>query len=290
MATWRVATPFEPEVFVSDRFFVRPLLPAVGSETTCLVLAISRSGSRLYEANESEIKPLDVAQMPGDISSALNLVSTGRISQSHAGTREFGGRQDSIFHGQGGKPDSEKDEIQQYFRLIDQAVTRQIANRTGPMLLACTTDDASRYRSVNTYPHLVDDVAVGSVERLNDSQMLKLVAPSIKPYLFAKRTSAIANYRDLIDTDRTRTETGDVLAAAHHGKIETLFVNRSAKLPGSFDPASQTIDYQSSTGDYDRDLVEEAIAETLIHNGKVYSIRSDELPQVEVMAARLRFG
>jgi hypothetical protein len=286
---WRVAIPFESQAFVSNRFFVLPVLAAVNSQESFYILAVCQNKTELFHTNKIQMEKIRVSEMPSDIESALNLTATGRVSQMHMGSRDFGGKQSSIFHGQGGRRDTEKDEIQQYYRLINRAVTRHLAGSRDPLILACVLDDASIYRQVNTYPHLLEHVAQGSIDRLSDEQIHAQALPIINEFVRQSREAAIDSYRQHENTPRTLAETSALVSAAHDGRIDQLFVNQAAKLPGQYDRVNRTVDYKASMTDFDKDLIEETVAQTLLHRGNVYALAENEMPGTTEMVALLRY-
>jgi hypothetical protein len=111
----------------------------------------------------------------------------------------------------------------------------------------------------------------------------------LKEHLDQRRRSAVEKYNEQANTTGTLSEASDIIAAAHAGQIDQLLVNSTATLPGEFDPADRSIDYHASTTDYDKDLVEDTIAQTLLHRGDVYAISENEMPANQPMVATLRF-
>lgn len=283
---YRLPTPFLSEVFISDRFFVRPLLPTIGSGNSALVLALSKNGSRLFEANESGLTEIKVTNMPDDIRSSLNLVEPEKVTQPHTASQGFADQQTSVYHGQGGKPDTKKKELENYLRLVNDAVVKRLSDRKEPMVLACVGVDASVYRKVNSYPNLIDSIAAGATERLSEAHLFEKVLPVIQPFLFSDRTAAIRKYSEQANTC---SEVSELVAAAYAGRVESLLVDASASISGAFDPTNQTVDYKCSTEDCARDLVEETIAATLSNSGEVFSVPTQDNLNIETMAATLRY-
>ena len=57
------------------------------------------------------------------------------------------------------------------------------------------------------------------------------------------RQSAIETFQQNANTSRTLSETSAILAATHQGRVDQLFFDESATLPGEFKASEQTIDY-----------------------------------------------
>jgi 5-hydroxyisourate hydrolase-like protein (transthyretin family) len=142
---------------------------------------------------------------------------------------------------------------------------------------------------VNTYPHLMEDIVAGNTDRLTGQQIHAQAMPIIKSHLGKPRDLAIESYQNHSNTDRTMSEISEIVAAAHSGRIDKLLVHQSATLPGEYSPANQTVDYNVSTTDHCRDLIEQTIAQTLLHRGEVYPLPENEMPADKLMVAMLRY-
>lgn len=98
---WRVATTFAEQVFVSDRFFIRPLVATANNHQAFYILALSQNKTQLFAADETSLKTIAVPEMPASLKDSLNLTSVDRGLQIHTGSREHKGKQAGVFHGQG---------------------------------------------------------------------------------------------------------------------------------------------------------------------------------------------
>ncbi len=287
--SWRIAKPVPELAIVSDQFFVRPLVSTANNDQKFMILSISRSQAGLFEADESTIRKLDVPGMPENLESALNVSSVDRGSQMHTGSRQYGGKKASVFHGQGGKSETARRDLREYFHRVDQAVSRHLQGSRQPLVLACVSDQAPIYRDINNYAHLSPQLIAGNADELTEHQLRERGWPCMEEYLKQARQSAINDYQASAHTARTLSEVSAILKAAHSGQIETLLVNETASLAGQFDPANQTLDYAASKPDFDKDLIEAAIAQTLLCRGEVIALPADEMPNSENMVATLRY-
>ena len=289
MRTWRIGRPVAEQVFVSDLFFVRSILPAVGNHQPFYVLSLSRNESGFYEAAGQQIRRVEVPGMPQDIREALNTASVDRGSQVHAGSPGSGGKQGAVFHGQGGRPETSKRDLQHYYRQVNQAVTKYVGKDRRPMVLACVADQVSVYRDVNSYPNLINEVAAGAADRLPEKELLNRALPCLLAHTSQARAAAVESYRRQANTARSAAEISDVVKAAHNGRVDRLFVHQSASVPGEYNSSELAIDYDVSSGDFDKDLVESVIAQTLRQRGEVYALSDKEMPDSAQMVATLRY-
>jgi hypothetical protein len=221
---------------------------------------------------------------------ALNLDGADRGSQSHFATRDGKGKQSSVFHGQGGVRDSHKDELAQYFRLIDAALAPVLADEQAPLVLAGVDYLLPIYRKVCRYPHLAAVELPGNFEHLGVKQIHGQVWPLIKPVLGEARQLAADKYRRLAGTGKTTDDIRQALPAAFAGQIETLFVPAQRQVWGVCDPQGQVADVHGEQQRGDDDLLDTAAVQTLLHRGSVYVVDKQEIPSTEELAAVYRFA
>jgi hypothetical protein len=207
----------------------------------------------------------------------------------HTGARDYGGKKGSVFHGQGGKPETSRRDLREYYRQVDQAVTRFLRDNDQPLILACVADQASVYRDVNNYSRLLPQVITGNADELSEHQLHERGWPCMEQYLQEARRAAISNYQAAAHTTRTASEISAIMTAAHLGQVDTLLIKETASLEGKYNPVDQTVDYSESPPECDQDLIESAVAQTLLHRGEVVSVPADELPGLEAMVATLRY-
>ncbi|WP_258196504.1 baeRF11 domain-containing protein [Nocardia farcinica] len=149
--TYRVPNRLSAGVFVGDRFHIKPLLRATTFPQTAFVLALAEGSVRLVEVSgDGGAAEVRVPELP---SSAAD----------HAGKTSLSGRAPKRrIQGTEGR----KLRVRQYARAIDRALRDVLAGRGVPLILAATEPIDSLYRSVNSYPELLDESMPGNPEQL----------------------------------------------------------------------------------------------------------------------------
>ena len=141
LQTFRLPNRLTSEVEVADRFYVKPLLRAVTFPQAAFVLALSAGAARLVEVTrEGAPFVVDVPDLPADAASAAGKASIADRSPS--------------FRFQGSE--GQKTRQRQFARAVDQALRAVLAGLELPLILAATEPMASTFRSLNSYPHLVE--------------------------------------------------------------------------------------------------------------------------------------
>src|SRR5579885_1090297 len=70
----------------------------------------------------------------------------------------------------------------------------------------------------------------------------------------------------------------EIVPAAFYGRVFILFAAIDQEQWGTFDPQSYTIDLHETRQSGDNDLLYAAMLQTLLHNGTVYPIEQEKMP------------
>ena len=79
------------------------------------------------------------------------------------------------------------------------------------------------------------------------------------------------------------------MIAAHHGRVESLFVSLGARVWGSFDEEGDEVEVHAERQPGDEDLLDRAALETILNAGTVYAVKPEQMPAEGVIAAVLRY-
>jgi hypothetical protein len=286
---YHLPRPVIEQVQVSGRFAVRPLLALLDGCRRYWLLAISQNVVRLFQGDAGGITPVEVAGLPTDMATALNLDMSPDGGQVHAATNQPLGKEAGVFHGQGGGADTRKEELKEYFRAIDAALRDTLQADHALLLVASVDYQFALYREMNTYAHLLGRPLTGNVEHLGMKELHAQAWPLAEPYLDAVRRDAASRYSQLVTSGRTSPHLAEILPAARAGRVETLFIAHDAVVWGVHDVETNATEVHALSQPGDDDLLELAAIETLTHHGTVYSVPADEMPSSGPSAATLRF-
>ena len=273
--TFRLPNNLKEVVQVADRFFLKPLLRSVTFPHEALVLSLSVGQVRLVEVF-ADLPPQDV-RVPGMPKDAMSAVGKATI-----GHRSPSGR----IHGSEG----EKVRLRQYARAIDHALRGLLAGRETPMILAVTRPLDDIFRSVNTYPHLVQHQITASADELTNSQL----AEAARPLLDAVYADQMKALLDLFEArksqGRATTDLAQAARAATFGAIESLLVDIDEVIPGWVDETDGSIRFAEADDVTSYGIVDEIASRTMAHGGKVLGVRKADLPNNAHLAAILRYA
>jgi hypothetical protein len=272
---------------------IRPLISAVSEPLKAFLLTLSENNVQLYLLDEHSIEAVAVPELPVSMELALNYTSVDRGQQVHTGSGVRGRKGSGVFHGQGGVADTHKDDLQAFFRLVDEAIARRIHGTGRPLIVACVEASFPIYRQVNTYTGNALLHLGGNFDYANFDELRQKASPMLKAWQDSLRQATVERIQKNLDTGLASDRIGVVLPAAFAGRIDTLFFARDAVLLGQFDPLQQAVViFERKPVDftpYNTDLIETAIQQVLAHRGRVYAVAAEELPGGGPVAALFRY-
>ena len=268
---------------VADRFHISPLLTGDGH---FFVLALSKNQIRLLEGTRDRLEEVALPGVPLGVCDALQGEEAERQLQLYVADRG-GVAARGAFHGHGSAVDVQKERVLRYFRKVDRALREVLAGERAPMVLSAVEHLAPIWRQANTYPYLVDETLAGSPEGLGPHQLHARAWAVVEPLFLQVQREAAARYDRLAGTGLTSLDPREIIRAAEHGRIETLFAARHPASPPGVSSAGSA---PSSNGDRAlRDILELAAVNTLIKGGTVYVLPAGVVPGGGSAAAVFRY-
>lgn len=289
---YRLPIEFEELVAVGNSFHIKPLLPLLSGNGHYSLLALSQSRLRLLQGDRWRVRDVTPSRVPTSLEEAMQFDVLDKGAQVHTAgpPRGAGAGRASQFHGHGATERDDKGRILEYFRQVDSGVRERLLRHGGPLVLAGVDYLRSIYREANTYPHLLADGIAGSPDDLDPFELHAQAAAIVASQSEARRQEVSERMHDRLGTGLVALELSDVLAAAHVGRVDTLFVAVDEHRWGRFDPTSGEIEL--TNGD-DRssyeDLLDRATVDTLLRRGRVYAVSQQEVPGDTPVAALLRY-
>ena len=244
---------------------------------------------RFCVASRFTIEYVDVPGLPANREDALNYAEADRGLQAHSAMRGSPGKQAVVFHGQGGQSDTRKDDLAQFFRLIDAALGPVLRDETTPLLLAGVEYLMPIYREVSSYSHVAERDLAGNCDYLSAHEVHQRAWPLMEPTFQRARKAAAEKFHTLAGTGTTSDDIGQIVSASHEGRIETLFVDTHALQWGRYDQQTAKVELRDEPQTGDDDLFDLAAVQTLSRRGAVYSVERGQVPSGAPAAAVFRY-
>jgi len=286
---FRFPAGFEERVTVMGRFYIKPLLGLVYSDSRFFLLALGLSGAKLFQCSRYSMNELVMEKVPDSFEEAMQYSEPQKSLQFHTQTPGSGARRPAMFHGHGGGADGKKGNILEYFKMVDRGVTGVIGQERAPLLFAGLDHLFGVYRKANSYPFLAGGNVGINPEDLTDGELHERAVRMMDSYFLSARNEAIRTYLDLTGTGRTAGDIETILPEAFEGRVDTLFVSPEISEWGTFDPVARKADIHEKPADDDEDLLDLACVHTYLKGGVVYDIAAGTVPGIPPAAAIFRY-
>jgi hypothetical protein len=291
--TYRMPASFDELAVVSGRFHLKPLFTLLAEDAPFYILTLSLKNIRLIAANRHRAEEVELPpDIPRSFTEAMGDL-TRRYSQFQPGTSTKAPHRAPIFHGHGTGEDDLKAEIVQYFNLTDKALAKSMERDDAPVVLAGVEYLLPRYKETTELPHVLEEGLTGNCDGLSADQLREMAWEIVEPVLTAGRRKAQERYGDLQGAGRSSSRYGEILPAAHDGRIDTLFVARGVHLWGSYDEKKREArleENQDGQGSgRGEDLLGLAAVQTFLNGGQVFAVPQQDVPDGQAMAAVFRY-
>ena len=291
---YRLPIEIEELLVVSERFHLKPLFPLLSNNGHFYVLALSQKEIRLLHGSRFSITQVDLENVPTSLRQALWFDDPEKQLQYHSGTSAPGGtgKRASIFHGHGANEADEKDEILRYFQRVDKGLGALLGNEQDPLVLAGVDYLLPIYQQASDYPYLVDSFIEGNPDELSPEELHQRAWGILEPIFQQERNQTLEKYIELhqAGSDLASSDESFIVAAAHYGVVETLFVALGVQRWGNFDPQNRDVKWHVEFQPGDQDLLDLAAVQTLKNGGTVYALEPENMPENTLLAAIFRYS
>ncbi len=289
--TLRLPVAVQASAIVNNRFYTRPLLPMLHSNGSFYLLALSMDNVRLFECDRHTCQAVDLGDVPTSMRAALGDEQLTHTLNFHTKAQPGpGGERMGIYFGKGSSNEShKKEDIQRYFTILENGITKRINQSNQPLVLAGVEYLLPIYREKNRYPHLVEPALSGNPEDRRVEDMHCEAWALVEPLMNQARLDAIDAYHILRNDRQASADIREIVPAAWFGQVDILLVGMVSKVWGQFDPETQAVRIHDRRELNDEDLTDLAAKFTLANSGLVYTYDLSEMPDGTPAAATLRY-
>ncbi|MBN2255356.1 MAG: hypothetical protein JW736_06600 [Deltaproteobacteria bacterium] len=280
---FRLPITFEELVIVTDRFHLKPIIPAATADMEFFILAVNQRDVRLIKGFRHSAEEVDLENAPESVADFFRSELLEKEFQYH--TR----RHPAAFQGAGGKTEDPKDDILRYFKQVDKGIKMILKGSHAPLVFAGVDYLYPIYKEANTYPHLIDKAISGSPEGLTLEELHEQAWPLVEPVFEKEKEEAIRLYKELSGTGRASSDINQIVPAACHGRIDTLFVAVGVQKWGWYNTSTDNVTVQKDATLNSTDLLDFAAIRTMLNGGTVYAVTPDEVPDATAMVAIFRY-
>lgn len=280
-----------PEIATVSKYFnIIPLVSEVMFNKIFYVLALSRNLNRIFRCTKGSVEQIEVEGVPESIQEILQYDESEKTLQYHSS-----GGESAIFHGQGVVDDDKKEELLQYFRMIDQGLNKYLNARNKknklPLIVMCVKELFPLYKEVNTYSNLLEKSVEGNPDDASPDSIKNSALDIASEYFYKQLDNINSMYHDLKGTGKTSTQLEDIVSASAFSRVENLLLKKNVSQYGRFDAEENKVQLvnkgNGEKGIYD--LYNFAAISTIANGGQVYVLDEDQMPDGEDIIAMYRF-
>lgn len=258
-------------VMTGTRFYLAPVMRFVRNRRAW-ALCIGLGHNSLYEGDLFSSRRLDEPMLPQRIEDVLGKDLTPRNLQHHSA--RF-----AVFHGQGAGGGVERTkEAEKFFRVVDDRVAELLPAKSRPRVLIGLAQHTGLYARLSklewTVAPSVDPAPLDAETRWN------VAVATVRDHLLGGPDEALQRARHVVD------DVPRALEAAKEGRIETLFIERGARLFALVTDGNLVPSMQRTS---ERELVDRTAACALLHGTEVHVLPRAMMPTAQPIAAVMRY-
>lgn len=281
---------FEPEeqYVAGNHFHILPLLESMNHSAVYYVLALSAKHSRVLMSDGHDITEVAVPNMPGSIEDFYQSEQSAKNQHQHPHIHRAlrrlrdGGRRAIQRERQGVAEE-------QYLRAIHAAVDSYFSSKHAPVVLAGSKKSAALYRKLGDVNYLHKESIALNPDKVLLLTIRNRANAALDSYFSSRELAAQSHFLRLSAASPERIVYGlkAVIQSIYAGRVQTLFIDRSASLWGKMQRSIVQLHKRRFSGD--DNLIDIAASETLKRKGAVFTIDHSDLPKNTGLAAILRY-
>jgi hypothetical protein len=286
---FRMPIHFEEQLTVSNRFYLKPLVPILNAGNRFDILAVSQKSVRLFKCTEFGVSEVDLKDVPKTMREALGYDDSESRLLFRVPSQGSSNRDVSSFHGHGGGIEDDKEDLVQYFQKLRDSLHPYFRDERAPLIFAGVEYLFPIFKQVNLYPHILEKAIDGNPDGLDATELQRRGLEIAGPYFMKEQQEAVAHYLDLTGSRLSSAGIQEILPASLKGRIDILFVDTGTPIWGKFDPESGQTEVHKERERGDEDLLDLATNRTFLSGGAVYALSAADMPESRKIAAIFRY-
>ena len=292
MNYFRIPFEFKESVTISNKIYIKPLLPLFSGNGQFNILALSKNQLRFLRCTRQNYVEV---QLPGAPSSMFDMQVDDDYENPDSRTSSRLASDELVFNkatqSQNNEDDYERIELTRYFRAIDQALMNFHQGESIPLVLAGVEYLIPIYREKSNYPNITKEFIRGNPETLSSDDLHELAWEIVEPYFLQDQEAAKEKYKQYFGqkNNLSLNRIEKIIPAAFIGQIEALFIDKDMEQWGRYDHLKNKIEFLDNQYNGAEDLMEYVSVLTLSRGGKVFALQGQDIPNEEDVAAVLRY-
>lgn len=269
---------FEEFNYVSDEFYLKPLMPLFNGDGMFYLLSLKSDEVRFYEGTRYSITEiLTPEEVPSQIKDVVGYDYEQKNLQFRSGQQ--GDQNSGMYHGAGEGKAEELNEMKRYFRAVNDGIMTMLHDdQNPPMLLCCQDSHFPIYKKVNTYQNLHEKHVSGNPEDKDINQLHEEAWGILEPHFNATKKEKLNSYDEYIGSGKASGDVNKIIKAAIEGRIDSLFVQNGVEIFGKYDDTKQVADIQNKPNHDNLSLLNLITIKVFEKGGTIYIMEKEDMP------------
>lgn len=275
-------------IVVNDHIHMKPLIRVFQSEDTYQVLALDRSGVKLYQGNRYVLDEVVMApSVPRTIEQALGPnVSVQGVERAAPSSPGRGGPSVQGVHGHGSKTDEVRLDMERFFRAVDRAITEAHSMpSTLPLILAALPEYHTHFHEISHNPYLLEDGIHTNAVALSPAEIREQAWRLMEPRYHARLQQLIDMYHAARARGLATDDLTHAIEFATDGRVGTVLLEADRRIPGHVEGHIPHRANRDEPGDILDDLAERVLKT----GGQVIVAPRGSMPSDTGLAAVFRY-
>lgn len=275
--TYSLPVYFKEFSYVSNSFYLKPLMPMFVGDGNFYLLMLERSNVKLYECTQHSFTEISIEDLiPETKQDRVGFDYEQKNLQFRTGQAGTG---QVMYHGQEAATGKRENEIKKYLRAINDGLAPLFRDSDMPMLIAAQRPLFDVYKEENTYPNLMQENLNVDFGDTAISDAHEMAWEMMAPVFDQKRKDKIALFLEEQGTGKTAIGIDKIIPAAINGKVDALFCENKSDIYGNFKEENNAVVVaQSEENENTISLMNVAAVKTFINGGDVYLLDKEEMP------------
>ena len=272
---------------VGDCFWIRPILMSLAVPEKIYVLDLSKKSVALIECGAGEAVPVELPKgTPRTLDEALNFDAPDHDLMNRSSAGPSTGAMGGVQFGTGYGREAQRAHLHDFYKAVDRGVNEVLRAAESPLVLAGVEEDVAIYRSLNMYPHLVEQsIPAPAGEPSRASQIVRQARGAVL-FDFERRAELrLGELKERFAPVRFSMDLDAILRAAAEGRVSELYLDENGRRIGNFEGKI----FGAHANWHNEDLLNVAAVETLLAGGAVYPLPSHSMPNSAIAVAMFRY-
>jgi len=287
--------PVADSMTVSNRFFLKPLIPYLNDGGAIYLLQLSRNATSMHRRGINALENVAVPEMPASIHATTAFDDPEKSLQRHGGEPRGGegrpGAEPGMpAHGQGSPKDREAEQIHRFNHQVARAVEKFLRGSRKTLVVVGDESNVGEFRQAADFGEHRLVTRFANPADWSGEQLWELCAEIASEIALEQIEATLGELRS-IDSGKLIDDPKDAALAASQGAVSRCVVASDEETIGVVSAETNqadTVEDDAGAG-CAHDLLDQAAQETIRKGGVAYAVRRDLIPNGAVVLAERRF-